>query len=291
MIAAATAAALLLMSGAAPTPEATAAVIRYKYGSNPAQVVEVYPSTARRWVMVVHGGSWAAGSLASGHRAAGVLAAGGFRVFNIDYRKTTDYPGAPGAGWPAQRDDVLTAIAWVKSHAGQFGIDPDRGAVYGFSAGGHLAAQAGLYGNGGARVRAIVSVSGVLQPHRVVDVASSSSSWGGDKPTPANRTLAAWESVAMRCPRLPWTACSHRWTDFLPQTHISADDPPVLIFQGTSDPSVPPQTGPAFRYWLSWGHVPSTLIQCVHWTHTESCALDGGWRQRLLIDFLTARTR
>ena len=55
-------------------------------------------------------------------------------VASMDYRLAPDHP------WPAQLEDVLEAIAFLR---GQF-IDPDRLAVWGHSAGGHLAMMAAL---------------------------------------------------------------------------------------------------------------------------------------------------
>jgi acetyl esterase/lipase len=280
-------------------PATAAAVVEtYNYAgtADVDQTLDAYynPSAdTGRWVAVFHGGSWSAGSKANTAAASEKLRAAGFTVFNVAYRLTSTYGSNIGSPWPAQRDDGLDAIAWIKAHAAQFGIDPDRGAVYGFSAGGHIAAQVGLYGNGGARVNAIVSASGVLQPHRVQDVADSdpATGHGGDLPTQANKTLARWEAVALGCPRLPsWTDCNARWNDFLPETHISADDPPVMMFQGTADPSVPPQSARSFQYWLNTKQVPNTLTECVNWTHTEACAFDGGTRQQQLINFLTTST-
>lgn len=300
----------LTMGAASPAYATDPAPVR-TVSTDPEKVVESYnyagtsdvdqeltayynPSeSGRPWIAVVHGGSWAAGSRTNTETASAEFYAEGFNVFNIAYRLTTDYRGNPGAPWPAQRDDVVAAIDWVKANADAFGIDPERGALYGFSAGGHLAASAGLLGNGSARVHAVVSVSGVLQPHRVVDVAVSDPAvgHGGDFPTAANKTLMNWESVAMRCPRLTtWTDCNSRWSDFLPETHISADDPPVLILQGTADPAVPPQTGRAFSYWLTKSGVENTLTEGVNWGHTEALAFDDGWRQKQVMDFLKNAT-
>lgn len=260
------------------------------------RTVDVYSEPGAdtgRWMVTLHGGSWAAGYKANADEASRIFQAAGFTVFNVEYRKTSDYGANTGVPWARQRDDVLDAVEWIKGHAGQFGIDPDRGAIYGFSAGGHLAASVGLQGNGSARFDAIVSASGVLQPDRVWYVAHSDPDVGyaGDFPTSPNKNLAGWAAVAMRCPLLTtWADCSSRWYDFRPDKKISPDDPPMMIFQGTTDPSVPPATGRSFDYWLGQEGVPSTLIECVGWGHNEACALDGGWRQQQMIDFVREET-
>src|SRR6185437_2536684 len=67
------------------------------------------------------------------------LAGRGYAVADISYRL------APGAVWPAQRDDVLAAIAGLRGAAGRLGIDPDRIVVFGRSAGGQIAEAAAYW--------------------------------------------------------------------------------------------------------------------------------------------------
>lgn len=95
---------------------------------------------ARRPAVVqVHGGGWVLGS----RREQGIpllthLAANGWVGFNIDYRL------APFATYPDPVVDVKRAIAWVREHADEYGVDPGFVAITGGSAGGHLAALAAL---------------------------------------------------------------------------------------------------------------------------------------------------
>jgi acetyl esterase/lipase len=280
------------------------ATFDYAGRGDPEQTVDVsyQPGVTNRPCMyVVHGGSWAAGSKANAASAAAHFDDAGFVVFNIDYRKITDYAAKAGVPWAMQRDDVIKAIDWARANAAMFGFDRSRCGIYGFSAGGHLAAAVGLSGE--QRVKAIVSASGILQPHRVIDVAFSDPRVGknGDLPTTGNRTLAGWIHAAMRCPNIPWTDCANRYKAFKPETLIDRSDPPMMIFQGTADPVVPRTTGTAFKYWLTRGGIPcqtttstSTgtpcLIEGPGWAHTEALAFDGGWRQKKLIAFLKART-
>jgi acetyl esterase/lipase len=101
------------------------------------------PADAPRPALVeVHGGAWVIGS----RREQGIpllthLAANGWVGFNVDYRLS------PRATWPDHIVDVKRAIAWVREHADDYGVDPEFVAMTGGSAGGHLSALAGLTAN------------------------------------------------------------------------------------------------------------------------------------------------
>ncbi|MEM7018978.1 MAG: alpha/beta hydrolase [Pseudomonadota bacterium] len=62
----------------------------------------------------------------------------GYAVAAVNYRLTDV------ATWPAQIMDVKAAIAWLRIHAAEYGLDPERFATRGASSGGHLASMAGL---------------------------------------------------------------------------------------------------------------------------------------------------
>jgi acetyl esterase/lipase len=65
------------------------------------------------------------------------VAAHGYVVVTPRYRLADE------AKWPAQLIDVKTAIRWLRANAAQYGVDPQRIAVWGESAGGHIAAMVG----------------------------------------------------------------------------------------------------------------------------------------------------
>nr|WP_225443587.1 alpha/beta hydrolase [Lolliginicoccus lacisalsi] len=97
------------------------------------------PDGGRPAIIQVHGGGWSVGSRKD--QAIPLLthlAANGWVGFNIDYRLS------PRSRWPDHIVDVKQAIAWVREHAGEYGIDPSFIAITGGSAGGHLAALAAL---------------------------------------------------------------------------------------------------------------------------------------------------
>ena len=93
-------------------------------------------------VIQVHGGGWILGSrLEQGIPLLNHLAANGWIGFNVDYRLS------PRATMPEHVIDVKRAIAWVREHADELGIDPARICLTGGSAGGHLTALAALTAN------------------------------------------------------------------------------------------------------------------------------------------------
>jgi len=88
-------------------------------------------------IVLVFGGSWRSGDR-SQQKVYGLnLAKAGFTCLATDYRWSTE------ARWPAQIDDVKTAIRWLRKNGTECGVDPDRIAVSGNSSGGHLALMAG----------------------------------------------------------------------------------------------------------------------------------------------------
>jgi acetyl esterase len=86
-----------------------------------------------------HGGGWVQGSIATHDGGCRLLAhLSGVRVLSVDYRLAPEHP------YPAAADDAIAAYAWAAAHAGALGIDPQRIAVGGDSAGGNLAAVVAL---------------------------------------------------------------------------------------------------------------------------------------------------
>ncbi len=102
--------------------------------------------------LIVHGGGWMGGS-----REKDIVPV--FAPFATNYTRFTIYYWlAPTNRWPACMDDLNTAIrCGVKQHAAEYKGDPDRIALLGYSAGGHLVTFAGTQTNADTRVQAIVA--------------------------------------------------------------------------------------------------------------------------------------
>jgi acetyl esterase/lipase len=90
-------------------------------------------------LLQIHGGGWVIGD----KREQGLpllthMASQGWVGFNANYRLS------PWATFPDHLDDVTAALAWVREHAAEYGVDPDFVCITGGSAGGHLCALLAL---------------------------------------------------------------------------------------------------------------------------------------------------
>ncbi|TFV55728.1 alpha/beta hydrolase [Mycobacterium sp. PS03-16] len=118
-----------------------------RYGPLPSQLLDVWrpknlPTEPAPVLIFVPGGAWIHGSrMLQGYAMMSHLASLGWVCLSIDYRV------APHHRWPAHLVDVKTAIAWARANVDRFGGDRNFVAISGGSAGGHLAALAGLTGN------------------------------------------------------------------------------------------------------------------------------------------------
>lgn len=122
-------------------------------------------------VLFVHGGGWRSGNKSLQEPMAKALAAKGYVTAVMDYRLSLEAP------YPAGVYDVKDAIKWLKSKAEQYGLDTNRVAISGGSAGGQLAALVG-FTNGrneyesnevhfgtSSDVQAVIDMDGVLAFH------------------------------------------------------------------------------------------------------------------------------
>lgn len=94
-------------------------------------------------VVAVHGGGWQAGNSSNYSSWGNWLAPRGYAVFAINYRLSK--PGQPT--YPQAVHDLRAALQFVKARAADFKLDPDRVAMMGDSAGGHLVSLVALAGD------------------------------------------------------------------------------------------------------------------------------------------------
>jgi acetyl esterase/lipase len=100
------------------------------------KLIAYLPESSTRpvsWVLMLHSGGWNGGAPDEFPEWNRELTSHGIAVLSLGYRL------APKHQWPAQRDDVHQAVIWVRAHAAELNIDPDRLIVMGRSAGGQIA--------------------------------------------------------------------------------------------------------------------------------------------------------
>ena len=186
-------------------------------------------ASPRPCVVVIHGGGWASGRKEQHDDLIRVLAQEGFVAATISYGL------CPTCPWPAQIHDVKTAVRYLRTHAKRFGIDTQRMAALGFSAGAHLAMLLGTVdpddglegpsdGSVSSKVQAVVAFFGPTDMEKLAD-SGKTAFQRKVKREALNRLLG---------PHFAKDAGS-----MSPVRYVDAGDAPILIFQGTRDPLVP----------------------------------------------------
>ena len=122
-------------------------------------------------ILAIHGGAWRGGDKAWGEQFAEELCPFGYVVFSINYRLSS----RPNGRWPAQIEDVQTALKYIRANASRFRIDRSRIASLGMSAGGHLATMVALRDDPASpdgRVNTAINLDGehdmTMPPERVM---------------------------------------------------------------------------------------------------------------------------
>ncbi|TQM44454.1 acetyl esterase/lipase [Pseudonocardia cypriaca] len=129
------------IAAAAPVPDTRGMDVEDRtVPGEPGVPVRIYrPHRAQGAIIWLHGGGWVVGDLDTEHPWATRLADGsGAVVISVGYRLAPEHP------FPAAFDDAYAVLTWTAEHAAELGIDPNRIAVGGHSAGGGLAAGVAL---------------------------------------------------------------------------------------------------------------------------------------------------
>lgn len=207
--------ALLALTGPAPATAQSVDIRRdLEYGTANGKrlLLDAYVPQGRGprpAVVMIHGGGWRVGDKASWGPEAERLAARGWVAFSINYR--LDEPSV----FPAEVDDVQAAVAWVRAHAGEYGVDTSRIAALGESAGGHLAAMLATLGEGRGRIR----VGAAWSPP--VDLTALAGSRGN-----------AWVRPLFGCTQ---ETCPETLAQASPVTHVDRRDAPLYLVNSTEE--------------------------------------------------------
>lgn len=187
-------------------------------------------------VVMIHGGGWTGRTRADMDKISRMVAARGYVVMNVSYRL------APKYRFPAQLQDVLQAVTWLRANAATQNVRPDRIGAWGYSAGAHLAALIGVTSPGdkhfveGSRVQAVVA--------------------GG---TPVDVRYYKGGKLTNALMGVGYDANPDLWRDASPIALVSADDPPTFLYHGTFDYTVGVKNSKELYDALNTAHVPSEL--------------------------------
>ncbi len=194
-------------------------------------------------VLVIPGGGYE--HVAIGHEGvqiAGWLNAQGIAAFVLDYRVAPYH-------YPAPIEDGQRAMRLIREHAAEYGIDPHRLGVWGFSAGGHLASTLGTHCDADA------------VPVKAPDEADGQSC----KP---DFMVLSYPVISMQLPEAHGgsrmnllgpvvdPALERRYSN---QLAVTAQTPATFLFATTNDPTVPVANSLDFYRALQQTHVPAEL--------------------------------
>jgi len=182
---------------------------------------EPRPGERRPGIVIIHGGGWTGGEKRARREIeiGTALAGRGYVCASVDYALAKK--GKPT--WPGNLQDCKRAVQWLRNHAEELHVDPDRIGAIGGSAGGHLTAMLALTGpddgfepEGAAGVSSRVQAAVPMYAHMAAGFEGDHVMFPKSKADdPETYRLAA------------------------PIEHVTKDDPPILLLHGTADKTTP----------------------------------------------------
>ena len=171
-------------------------------------------------IVFFHGGGWTGGAPGQFTEHSKYFASRGLVCFQVQYRLLDKKKSAPPTVCVR---DAKSAMRWVRSNAKKFGVDPNRIASAGGSAGGHLASFVGM-------------VEGNDDPQDDLKV------------SPKSNAMLLFNPVFDNGPG-GWGAkrVGDRFKEFSPFHNVSKDDPPAIVFLGSKDALIPVKTAHDFQ--------------------------------------------
>lgn len=214
-------------------------------------------------VIWIHGGGWFQGHYTATNNVVGKmkhvdrLLDAGYAVARIGYRLSGE------AQFPTQLHDCKAAVRYLRQHAAALGLDPNRFAAMGESAGGHLACMLGLTGDRpklegnvgiagpSSAVQAVVDWYGPTELLTMDEqLAPSSFQPHNDPASPEARLVGG-----------PIQAVKDKTRAASPISYVTANAPPFLIQHGTADRIVPVEQGRALAASLKKAGTKVTLVE------------------------------
>jgi len=216
-----------IASSAVPASvEALRGITYVRHGGRDLQL-DLYLPKARagkalRGIVFVHGGGWRTGVRANFAPMAIRMAERGYAAATVSYRLS------PEAPYPAAIHDVKAALRWMRTHAGEHGIDPARLAVAGGSAGGQIASLVGatngigrfdpdaMPGAVSSAAQAVVNIDGLS------DFTSEAARKYEDDPAKQPSSAGAWFGGR-------YAEQEALWREASPTFYVNAKTPPILF--------------------------------------------------------------
>jgi acetyl esterase/lipase len=220
--------------------------------------LDFYPAFNRAnapCVIVVHGGGWNGGSRAEIPHFNHWLARGGYAVAAIDYRL------APQFRWPAQREDITAAVAFLKAHASALGIDASRLVLLGRSAGGHLA-EAAAYTRHDPAIRGVVALYAPADVHFA---------WEFSRDDDVLKSPQLLKDFLGGTPE----AVRANYDEASPIRFVGQTTPPTLLIHGRLDTLVWHRQSERLDRKLTEAHVPHAFVSLPWATHAFEYNLHG----------------
>ncbi|RYZ28411.1 MAG: alpha/beta hydrolase [Chitinophagaceae bacterium] len=237
------------------------AKIDYKtvlYDKTDGLYLDFYPSTkkgSKPCIVVIHGGSWAAGDSKQLPELSSALAKDGYHVANINYRL------APRQHYPAPIEDVQQAIYFLKNASSELQIDSSQFILLGRSAGGQIALSA-------AYTLPEKSIKGVVCFYGPTDMV-----WGYENPT----SPLVLDSRKVMQDYLGGTLGEARdqYINSSATETVTAHTPPTLLIYGENDPLVSPRHGNRLSVKLREKSIPFFELYLPWATHAFDYTLNG----------------
>lgn len=202
-------------------------------------------------LIFIHGGAWTKGKRSDYLPYLLDYAQKGYITATISYRLSQVAP------FPAAVLDVKCALRWIRAHAEDYMINPDKIAVIGGSAGGHLAMMAAYSDENIFSEECGDSISSKVQA--VVNL------YG---PTDLTTEYARQHESVEKFLGTTYANDPQIFISASPRTYISPDDPPTLIFHGTIDSLVPVSQSDSLHRWLDEKGIYNEYHRLKGWPHT-----------------------
>jgi len=210
-------------------------------------------------LVFVHGGGWKGGKRSDYLVYLVDFAEKGYVTATVSYRLKND------SIYPACVQDVSDAMHWIFCNAGKYGYDPDRVAMIGGSAGGHLV----LMTTYDFKEPSIPLDSSYLATrlHKVKAVV------GIYGPVDMTTPYAQTQGLVTGFIGHPYSEKPELYWEASPAKYLRKDLPPTLIFQGTSDNLLPPSQSDTLKARLDRLGVPCEYNKLPLWPHAMDIAL------------------